>query len=80
MNKGIRMSNGMYILFLNSGDYFVNDSILENFFNYQFIEEIVIGNCSVTQNGRVVFNAVPPDEISLFFFTMVLSRISQHLF
>ncbi len=34
MNKGIKMANGDYLLFLNSGDYFYNNQVLEKVKNY----------------------------------------------
>lgn len=33
MNKGIRMAHGEYLLFLNAGDYLIDDKILEQIFN-----------------------------------------------
>ena len=34
MNKGIKMASGKYLLFLNSGDFLENDSVLENVHHY----------------------------------------------
>lgn len=34
MNKAIKLSKGEYIFFLNAGDYFVDDMVLENVENY----------------------------------------------
>lgn len=34
MNKGIKASNGDYLFFLNSGDYFYSDYVLENISSY----------------------------------------------
>lgn len=34
MNKGIKKANGDWILFLNAGDVFVSDTVMEDFSNY----------------------------------------------
>ena len=45
MNKGLRLSEGEWILFLNSGDILFNSSTLENIFKkIKFNSEIVFGN------------------------------------
>lgn len=44
MNKGINIATGNYTLFLNSGDYLFEDSILEKIFSISFSEDIVYGN------------------------------------
>lgn len=64
MNKGIRMSKGEYLLFLNSGDFLVDNDVLNKVFQIGFSDDITIGNCDVSRNGKVIFHAIPPDEIS----------------
>ena len=42
MNKGIKQSNGEYILFLNSGDWLYDNKILERVVQHKFIEDFII--------------------------------------
>ncbi|MDR0305571.1 MAG: glycosyltransferase [Chitinispirillales bacterium] len=44
MNKGIKVANGEYCLFLNSGDYLSSSSVLEKAFSHGFFEDIVYGD------------------------------------
>ena len=43
MNKGIRMANGEYCLFLNSGDYLIDGDVLDKVFTLYFDEDVVYG-------------------------------------
>lgn len=43
MNKGIRRANGEYIMFLNSGDWFIDSGVLEKVFSIPFDEDVVYG-------------------------------------
>lgn len=77
MNKGIIMSNGMYILFLNSGDYLKEKSTLEQVFCRSYTEEIVAGDCSVSKNGQNIYLAIPPDVVTFrTLFTYVIPHQS----
>jgi glycosyltransferase involved in cell wall biosynthesis len=44
MNKGIRVSAGDYCLFLNSGDYLLDDKVLERLFSHDINADIVSGD------------------------------------
>lgn len=44
MNKGIAKAKGEYVLFLNSGDYLLNDNILDIVFSQNKTEDILYAN------------------------------------
>jgi glycosyltransferase involved in cell wall biosynthesis len=54
MNKGISRAQGEFCFFLNSGDYFVDEKILENVFSNDVNEDIIFGNLLVCQNGKLI--------------------------
>ena len=59
MNKGIRMSSGEYLLFLNSGDYLADISALEELQIESFNADIVVAKCNVLEGDMVVWTFVP---------------------
>ncbi len=68
MNKGIKAATGEYCLFLNSGDYLINNNILEEVF-YNFPDkDIVYGNLQ-TKNSILTY----PETLTLktFFFSSI---------
>jgi glycosyltransferase involved in cell wall biosynthesis len=50
MNKGIDQSSGDYLLFLNSGDWLVDELVIEKFVGFKPIEGIVYGD-PLVRNG-----------------------------
>jgi glycosyltransferase involved in cell wall biosynthesis len=44
MNKGIDKATGDYLLFLNSGDWLVDNFVIEKFINFKPIEDILYGD------------------------------------
>jgi glycosyltransferase involved in cell wall biosynthesis len=64
MNKGIRKANGEYCLFLNSGDFLVYQSVVEKVFESEFDQDIIACDCLISKNGKVIYHAKPPDQIS----------------
>lgn len=63
MNKGVNMAHGEYCNFLNSGDYYVNNQVLEHVFEEYNPHEILIGFAKT--ETRII---PPPQHISIGFF------------
>jgi len=53
MNKGIKLSSGDYILFLNGGDRLYNSTVLEEIFSAKFDEYIVFGNLMLEEENVI---------------------------
>lgn len=63
MNKGIRKAEGKYLQFLNSGDWFLNDSVLQNFFSIKYDDDILYGDVnSAPENGVLTHYKVGKEE------------------
>lgn len=57
MNKGIKMATGEYLLFLNSGDYLVDESVIEKVFANDCVADILCARCNVSDKGKVVWTS-----------------------
>jgi glycosyltransferase involved in cell wall biosynthesis len=75
MNKGILLSTGEYCFFLNSGDHFVSQNVLQNVMQVQADEDILFGNLLVCQNGKVVEKST--GKPGLTFMDLYLSNIKH---
>ena len=64
MNKGIKMATGEYLLFLNSGDYLVDKSVIEKVFANDCVADILCARCNVSDNGKVVWTSNPPENVT----------------
>lgn len=86
MNKGIKKSTGEYLNFMNSGDCFYTDNILENVSSYQSDADFIVGKDfhynSETHQGHVSIQ--PPRTTMIHFFVATLDHqstfIKQELF
>jgi glycosyltransferase involved in cell wall biosynthesis len=65
MNKGIVKAKGIFLLFLNAGDYLANPQVLNSFFHTMPQTDIVYGNLCFDygKKGQKIFTQ--PDTISL---------------
>ena len=60
MNKGILKAKGEYCLFLNSGDYLVNQEILKKVFAVNYAEDIVYGDMLLEEgNNKRILSTQP---------------------
>lgn len=67
-NKGIRMATREYVLFLNSGDYFIDDNALQMVLDSNMQEDVCYFDADfVYPNGQVEHHQYP-EELSFEFF------------
>jgi glycosyltransferase involved in cell wall biosynthesis len=75
MNKGIRAAKGEYLLFLNSGDFLVNNEIIEEVFKSGNKEDLIYGKSNISKEGKVIYTTPHPDMLTLgFFFKQTISH------
>lgn len=65
MNKGIKQSKGEYLLFLNSGDYILDENSLQILEKYECKEDIIYWNLKNNITGQSI---IYPDELRFSFF------------
>ena len=72
MNKGIDRATGEWITFLNSGDVFVDDTVLERVFASDLYEGIdVVYGDSIEVNGIARLLLTAPSDISVGLFLFI---------
>lgn len=64
MNKGIAVAKGDYCIFMNSGDCFYNEHVLESVASRGQTEDIIVGNV-VNEKGTIM-SPQPLRDISLY--------------
>lgn len=69
MNKGINTAKGDYIIFMNSGDFFFDNNVLENASRYLDNQtQVVFGNTVYFNDQGYRREEIPPDELSFSYF------------
>ena len=68
MNKGITVSTGDYLLFLNSGDYLSENNVLEMVFPYLEYDFVYGNELKVNERNKSPYEAKYPDKLDESFF------------
>jgi glycosyltransferase involved in cell wall biosynthesis len=73
MNKGIKQATGDYLLFLNSGDYLLNDNTIETVSPHLNTYDVICGDIVIEDEKGIQHQCISEDEISLdsFFYKSV---------
>lgn len=67
MNKGIAKATGKYLMFLNSGDFFYDDLVLEKVKASLPIEDVVYGDVMLMKNQSKLRVKTYPDKLSDYY-------------
>lgn len=65
MNKGVARAQGDYCVFMNSGDCFYNETVLERISRLEEKDDIIVGKV-ISNNNQLLF-APPARDISLYY-------------
>lgn len=77
MNKGNKIAQGEYLLFLNSGDWLYSNTTVVDFINQNTNEDIVYGNSMfINNNGKESLQEFPNKLTFYYFFTDTLNHQS----
>jgi glycosyltransferase involved in cell wall biosynthesis len=63
-NKGIAKAEGTYCFFLNSGDYLVDENVLQNVFSKNYEEDILYGDMMIDWGNKQITLGKMPDNIT----------------
>lgn len=69
MNKGIMKATGEYVYFLNSGDSFVNNKVLQSIVDLSLLGDVVLGKINICSDEKGIIKKdymVPNSDITLF--------------
>jgi len=66
MNKGINQATGEYIQFMNAGDYFLDQDMLEKVFSEPKTEDILYGDYYLSTDKKQT--RYYPDQLTMFYF------------
>lgn len=67
MNKGVAQAHGEYCIFMNSGDCFYDQSVLERVSGTNSEDDIVIGKLRSNKDNKVLFNPPLSGRISMYY-------------
>lgn len=69
MNKGIMKATGEYVYFLNSGDTFVDNEVMQKILDLSLIADIVLGKINICSDEKGIIQkdySIPFPDLTLF--------------
>lgn len=79
MNRGIEASTGDWLNFLNAGDSFVNDSVLERlFYKQEQIADLVYGAATIYNSDGEIITTIQPKKFTKFNLFFWTTRVLCH--
>ena len=72
MNKGVSHATGEYVIFMNAGDWFYDDRVLEHVYKSGMSTDVIEGYVANTDNGKKVKERY--DDIYVHLFADTLSH------
>lgn len=66
MNKGILKATGEYCLFLNSGDYLVDNTVFSKVFSLSSNADVIYGNMKIDYLNGIIVNGIMPTKIDVY--------------
>lgn len=81
MNKGIIKAKGEYLNFMNSGDCYYDNGVLQKVFTYDFHDDFIVGKDYHfnTQSGLGHASVLPPRTTMIHFFIATLDHQSTFI-
>jgi glycosyltransferase involved in cell wall biosynthesis len=64
MNKGIKKACGDYLLFLNSGDFLFDDTVLQKVFSEKHSKDIIACGVNIVKNNKTMTTTLPDKPIT----------------
>ncbi|MBE6270819.1 MAG: glycosyltransferase [Prevotella ruminicola] len=66
MNKGVTHAHGDYCIFMNSGDCFYDNNVLEILSGHHNFEDVIVGKVSIDKDDDLISPPPPKGELSLY--------------
>ena len=66
MNKGVAKAHGDYCIFMNSGDFFYDNKVLERVSKEDCLQDIIIGKVVIDNKGTIISPPPMSGELSLY--------------
>lgn len=67
MNKGTQQASGEYCLYLNSGDYLIDEQVLAKVFKNPLPADVCYGDVDCIENDKVIEHRTYPNKMTLTF-------------